>query len=391
MASYNKEKILLLLAYLGNLSAPIGTSAFVALIPAFERLFNIDVRILALAVTLYMVMFGILQLFSGSLSDIFGRKKFIIMGLSFYSLGSFLLVLFPSVFTLLLGRVIQGIGDGLMNPVYLAVIGDISTDENRSKYVSILAALIMFGNALGAYLGGFFGEVLWWVVYLSIGLLSLILIVMYFIFMNEKTTYSSRNKKSAIVFHFNSMKQLFKHKGVQALILGSFLFFSIRGSLLTFLADTLGNPPISYTDYQIGILYAYTNIITLAFGLISGVIISKISEKYTIVLGSLLLSMPFALFLYPSWLSFVYVILFIYSAGNILLYAVLNTLAVEIVPELKGSVSSLFNSFLFLGFAAGPVLFLDIYLQLGFFGISIVCLIIAIINTYILVRIPKFR
>lgn len=391
MALHGREKILLILAYLGNLSAPIGTSAFVALIPAFERLFDVDVRILALAVTLYMVMFGVLQLFSGTLSDIFGRKKFIIMGLSFYSFGSFLLVAFPSIFTLILGRTIQGIGDGLMNPVYLAVIGDISTDETRSKFVSVLAALIMFGNALGAYLGGFFGELLWWVVYLFIGTLSLILIIMYSLFMKESIAYREESKKMVLSTHFNSIKQLFRHKGVQALIVGSFLFFAVRGALLTFLADTLGNPPISYSDYLIGILYAYTNIIALIFGIFSGFIISKITEKYTILLGSALVALPFALFLLPNWLSLLYLTLFIYSAGNIILYAVLNTLAVEIVPELKGSVSSLFNSFLFLGFAAGPILLLDIYLNFSFTGVSMACLLIAIVNAYILVRISTHK
>jgi MFS family permease len=80
-----------------------------------------------------MIPFAFFQLFSGALSDIYGRKRIILFGLFTYSLAS-LLCAFSSTIGLFLGaRALQGLGIAFIAPIILAVIGDAFEYKERGR------------------------------------------------------------------------------------------------------------------------------------------------------------------------------------------------------------------------------------------------------------------
>jgi EmrB/QacA subfamily drug resistance transporter len=132
------------------------------------------------AVTIYLLTSTITVPFYGKLSDLFGRKPLLMIGITLFLTGSALAGLSQEMWQLILFRGIQGLGAGSLFPISLAIIGDLFTPAERGKYQGLFGAVFGLSFILGPALGGFLTDnISWhWVFYvnLPIGLLSLYVI-----------------------------------------------------------------------------------------------------------------------------------------------------------------------------------------------------------------------
>ncbi|MGZ6269830.1 MAG: MDR family MFS transporter, partial [Candidatus Limnocylindrales bacterium] len=116
----------------------------------------------------------------GKLSDLYGRKPFLLAGITIFLIGSALSGLSQEMWQLILFRGIQGIGAGSLFPIALAVIGDLFTPAERGKYQGLFGAVFGLSALVGPALGGFLTDTIsWhWIFYINlpIGLLSLVVI-----------------------------------------------------------------------------------------------------------------------------------------------------------------------------------------------------------------------
>ena len=131
-------------------------------------------------VTAYLLTSTITVPFYGKLSDLYGRRPMLIIGISLFLAGSALSGVSQAMWQLILFRGIQGLGAGALFPISLAVIGDLFTPAERGKYQGLFGAVFGVSFLVGPALGGFLTDVIsWhWVFYvnLPIGLVSLYLI-----------------------------------------------------------------------------------------------------------------------------------------------------------------------------------------------------------------------
>jgi EmrB/QacA subfamily drug resistance transporter len=131
-------------------------------------------------VTIYLLTATITGVFYGKLSDIFGRRPMLLIGISIFLIGSFLCGLSWSMESLIVFRGIQGVGAGAIFPISLAVIGDLFTPRERGKYTGLFGAVFGVSAILGPLLGGWLTENLSWhwifFVNLPIGVVALFII-----------------------------------------------------------------------------------------------------------------------------------------------------------------------------------------------------------------------
>ncbi len=131
-------------------------------------------------VTIYLLTSTITVPFYGKLSDLYGRKPMLMLGISLFLVGSALSGLSQTMWQLILFRGIQGLGAGALFPISLAVIGDLFTPAERGKYQGLFGAVFGIASLIGPALGGFLTDtVSWhWVFYvnLPIGLVALYVI-----------------------------------------------------------------------------------------------------------------------------------------------------------------------------------------------------------------------
>jgi EmrB/QacA subfamily drug resistance transporter len=131
-------------------------------------------------VTAYLLTSTVTIPVYGKLSDLYGRRPMLMIGIVLFLIGSALSGLSQTMWQLIAFRAIQGLGAGALFPISLAVIGDLFTPAERGKYQGLFGAVFGVAFLVGPFLGGFLTDnVSWhWVFYvnLPIGLVSLYLI-----------------------------------------------------------------------------------------------------------------------------------------------------------------------------------------------------------------------
>jgi EmrB/QacA subfamily drug resistance transporter len=135
-------------------------------------------------ITGYLVASTAMMPIFGKISDIFGRKWLYMLGICTFLAGSMLSGLSQSMEALIAFRTLQGLGAGMMQPIALAMIGDIFTPAERGKYQGLIGAVFGLSMIVGPQLGGFITDNLsWrWVFYVNVPVAIAALAVVFVVF-----------------------------------------------------------------------------------------------------------------------------------------------------------------------------------------------------------------
>jgi MFS transporter, DHA2 family, multidrug resistance protein len=129
--------------------------------------------------TSYLVANAIILPMSAWLSRVFGRKRYYMMCVALFTASSFLCGIAPSLATLIIFRVLQGIGGGGLAPVEQAILVDTFPKEKLGGAFALYSMAIVTAPAIGPPLGGWITDNFsWrWVFFINvpIGILSLLL------------------------------------------------------------------------------------------------------------------------------------------------------------------------------------------------------------------------
>jgi EmrB/QacA subfamily drug resistance transporter len=112
----------------------------------------------AWATTAYLITSTITTPLYGKLSDIHGRRPFLLFAISVFVIGSVLSGLSQSMYQLAVFRGIQGIGAGGLMSLALAIIGDIIPPRERARYQGYFLAVFGVSSVLGPVAGGLLAD-----------------------------------------------------------------------------------------------------------------------------------------------------------------------------------------------------------------------------------------
>ena len=133
------------------------------------------------AFTSYLVTITASGPIYGKLSDIFGRRIMIIIGVSIFLIGSALSGLSQEMWQLILFRGLQGLGAGALFPISFAVVGDIFAPSERGKYLGFFGAVFGLSSLIGPFIGGVITDN-WswhWIFYVNIPLGLIVLFIIW--------------------------------------------------------------------------------------------------------------------------------------------------------------------------------------------------------------------
>lgn len=135
-------------------------------------------------VTAYLVAATVTVLIAGKLSDLYGRKWLLTIGISIFVIGSILCGLSQTMAQLIIFRGLQGIGAGAMMGISFIIIGDLFPPNERGKYGGFLTGVFGISSVIGPTLGGFITDSLsWrWVFFVNVPLGILIILLFIFFF-----------------------------------------------------------------------------------------------------------------------------------------------------------------------------------------------------------------
>ena len=114
-------------------------------------------------VNAYMLTFGGFLLLGGRLGDLYGHRRFFLLGLILFTAASLGCGLAQSQHVLIAARAIQGIGGAVVTAVALSLIMDLFTETGeRAKAMGIYGFVCSAGGSIGVLLGGFLTTTLNW-------------------------------------------------------------------------------------------------------------------------------------------------------------------------------------------------------------------------------------
>ncbi|ACF13365.1 major facilitator superfamily MFS_1 [Chloroherpeton thalassium ATCC 35110] len=163
--------------------------------------------------TVFMLTTTITTPLYGKLSDLYGHKRFVLIAIGIFMLGSMLCGMAQTMEQLILFRGIQGIGGGGLVTMSFIVFGILFSPEKRAKMQSALSSVWAVASVVGPAVGAFFVETLTWrwafYVNLPIGLLSAWTIIMFLKVPKEQHTDHRIDYGGAALFASGGILLLF--------------------------------------------------------------------------------------------------------------------------------------------------------------------------------------
>ncbi|MCH5585364.1 DHA2 family efflux MFS transporter permease subunit [Shimazuella sp. AN120528] len=170
---------LLAIIMLGMFISVLNQTLLNVAIPHLITEFNVTATDAEWLLTGYMLVNGILIPLSAFLIERFGIRNLFITAMIFFTGGSFVCGLAPTFSILLIGRLLQAVGAGILMPLSMTLILSIFPPESRGKGMGIFGLGIMFAPAIGPTLSGWVMEHYSWRLLFNgiapLGLLVLIL------------------------------------------------------------------------------------------------------------------------------------------------------------------------------------------------------------------------
>jgi EmrB/QacA subfamily drug resistance transporter len=158
----NKQKIAVMISvmlamFLSALDQTIVATAMPRIVEELNGLEH-----LSWVFTAYMLASTVVVPIYGKLSDLYGRKNFVLGAIGIFLVGSILSGLSQSMTQLIAFRAIQGIGGGAIFANAFATIGDLFPPAQRGKWQGLFGAVFGLSSVIGPSLGGFLTDNVSW-------------------------------------------------------------------------------------------------------------------------------------------------------------------------------------------------------------------------------------
>lgn len=175
---YRKRNILIALMvamFLGAIEGTVVTTAIPTIVKDLQGF-----EIISSVFSVYLLTSAISTPIYGKLSDLYGRKNILSIGIIIFLVGSCLCGVSQTMYMLIGARAIQGVGAGAIFTITYTIVGDVFTLEARPKVQGIIGAVWGIASLIGPFLGGILIDMLsWhWIFFINIpfGILSVILL-----------------------------------------------------------------------------------------------------------------------------------------------------------------------------------------------------------------------
>lgn len=166
----NYRWLVLYTVAVGTFMGPLDSSIVNIALPTITNYFHTDVATIQWVVMAYLITTGTLLITFGRMGDLYGHRFVYLIGIVVFTAGSLLCSLSWTVTTLVIFRMAQALGAGMMMAVGPAILTDVFEPKNRGKALGVVASSVSAGLLFGPVLGGIITDALkWqWIFYINI-------------------------------------------------------------------------------------------------------------------------------------------------------------------------------------------------------------------------------
>ncbi|ALG69774.1 major facilitator transporter [Azospirillum thiophilum] len=141
---------------------PLSTDLYLPSLPTLVRVFGTDVATVQLTLSIFLVGFAVSQLVYGPMSDRFGRRPTLLVGVAIYLVASAVCAVTTSIDALIAARFFQALGACCGPVVARAVVRDVFGRERSATVLAYMSMAMALAPAVGPMLGGVLTEWFGW-------------------------------------------------------------------------------------------------------------------------------------------------------------------------------------------------------------------------------------
>lgn len=341
-----------------------------------HHLANATPFLIGMAMGMYGLAQALCQIPFGVLSDRYGRKPIILLGLLIFALGSFIAGSTDSIIWIIIGRTLQGAG--AIGSTILALIADLTSEEQRTKAMAISGITIGLSFSIAMFLGPVLTT---WISVSDLFYLAAIfgligILFLYFLVPTPIKESWHRDTEPEFVAFIN----LLRDQALLKLNIGIFILHAI------FTASFIAIPISLY--YHAGLeshrqwliylpaLFAAFIFVIIAIGLSERK--QQIKPYFLMSIFAIALA-ELILWLYPTHFTLTTTALFLFFWGFSLLESFLPSLISRTAPATrKGSALGIYSCAQYFGIFIGGVLGGWLYGKFSYSGIYLLCIALAI-------------
>lgn len=379
------SKLLILSIVLLFTFGQIATDLYLPSLVSIHKYFDTSTNMAQFTITIYIISMAITQPLYGIASDGYGRKPMLYIGVVLALIGSIICIFANSIYILIFGRFIQGLGAGAGATVGRAIIRDLYTSHDLIKASSKISianiAFMITAPALGGYIEFYLQ---WQIAFIILFLISIINLLSLIYIITETSVHHNKNNLKINIIYKNIIFLLqnknFVYNSLIALLLyGGIFAWITAGPILLIKIYNIDSITLGWIYCLIGFMYIIGN-------LINKNIIQKTGSKNMIYYGLCLISISvisLILIYNIDFKNYYYIIIAIlfYMTGCSIIYPSIAAGALNNVKSISGMASSIFGVMQLIGAITTSFLIVISHTH-NVLPIAIIYFIIAILGFY---------
>src|ERR1700754_987346 len=180
-----------------------ATDIYIPSLPSMASQLNVSSSAVQLSIVLFMVSYGVSQLFVGSLLDSFGRFRLGIAALAIFTVASFVIALTDNMYLFYAMRILHGVAVALIVVGKRAFFVDVYSGDKLKHYTSLFSIVWASAPIIAPFLGGYLQASFGWQAnFYFLGSMALVIMVLEFI-------YSGESLKHVHPFHLRSIMNVY--------------------------------------------------------------------------------------------------------------------------------------------------------------------------------------
>jgi len=239
---------------------PLSMQIFLPSLPAIQASFAVSTSIAQMTLSVSMIAIALATLAYGPLSDRYGRRPVMILGLLVFFVGTLICILAPTIWVLVFGRIVQAAGGAVGMVLSRAIIRDVYGPEQAAKVIATLTMVLVSAPMLAPAIGGVLQDLFdWRSTFVFAGLVSLVV----FVLMLRELQETNRSQipfagVTDMVRGFGRLLQSPAYCGYAFhAAFSSMVFFSFISAAPYVMVNVMGRPPTEYGLYFIMVTFGF--------------------------------------------------------------------------------------------------------------------------------------
>jgi len=300
----------------------------------------------------------LISLPAGTLSDILGRRKLLLVSSFVFASAPFIYLLITDWWQLILVRFYHGFSTGMFVPVAQALIAE-NFPAKRGERISIFSSATIIGRTLAPLLGGYILLITNYnfrTLYLAVGIASVTAFITAITFLKEKKTATERKDSKGATFRsiIHGWKSVVKTPRIFTVSLVEASQYYVYGSIDFFLIKYLAK--IAVDALLQGLIMASLLMAVVLSKPFFGRLSDKIGRRTPIILGSIISAVALLWIPFSTYFPVLLLLAMVYGLGFSVVTSSTPALISELVSvDMVGSAIGLLSTVMDIGQTLGPL------------------------------------